>query len=139
MGVYPLWLAPWFESFLVAIPDPPDPVISAAAGILNCDGIGNSLGIRSGWHPGCSRYYGAAANGAARLALLFLEIGPVRFGLANVHRFFGLQKLPFNLTLTSVSFLPSKYREALAGLTYAVLERKGFVVLTGDAGTGKRR
>ncbi len=52
--------------------------------------------------------------------------------------FFGLQKLPFNLTPDpSFLFLPPKHREALAGLTYAVLERKGFVVLTGDAGTGK--
>ena len=52
--------------------------------------------------------------------------------------FFGLQKLPFNLTPDpAFLFLPAKHREALAGLTYAVLERKGFVVLTGDAGTGK--
>lgn len=52
--------------------------------------------------------------------------------------FFGLQKLPFNLTPDpEFLFLPAKHREALAGLTYAVLERKGFVVLTGDAGTGK--
>ena len=52
--------------------------------------------------------------------------------------FFGLQKLPFNLTPDpAFLFLPSKHREALAGLTYAILGRKGFVVLTGDAGTGK--
>lgn len=52
--------------------------------------------------------------------------------------FFGLQKLPFNLTPDpAFLFLPAKHREALAGLTYAVFERKGFVVLTGDAGTGK--
>jgi len=52
--------------------------------------------------------------------------------------FFGLQKLPFNLTPDpAFLFLPPKHREGLAGLTYAVLERKGFVVLTGDAGTGK--
>jgi general secretion pathway protein A len=52
--------------------------------------------------------------------------------------FFGLRKLPFNLTPDpSFLFLPLKHREALAGLTYAILERKGFVVLTGDAGTGK--
>ncbi len=52
--------------------------------------------------------------------------------------FFGLQKLPFNLTPDpAFLFLPSKHREALAGLTYAVLETKGFVVLTGDDGTGK--
>ena len=52
--------------------------------------------------------------------------------------FFGLRALPFNLTPDpAFLFLPSKHREALAGLTYAVLARKGFVVLTGDAGTGK--
>lgn len=52
--------------------------------------------------------------------------------------FFGLQKLPFNLTPDpAFLFLPPRHREALAGLTYAVMERKGFVVLTGDAGTGK--
>lgn len=52
--------------------------------------------------------------------------------------FFGLQKLPFNLTPDpAFLYLPPKHREALAGLTYAVLERKGFAVLTGDAGTGK--
>lgn len=52
--------------------------------------------------------------------------------------FFGLQRLPFNLTPDpAFLFLPLKHREALAGLTYAILERKGFVVLTGDAGTGK--
>lgn len=34
-------------------------------------------------------------------------------------------------------FLTPGYREALAGLTYAILDRKGLVVLIGDAGTGK--
>src|SRR5450432_2804125 len=52
--------------------------------------------------------------------------------------FFGLQKLPFDLTPDpEFVFLPPKHREALVGLTYAILQRKGFVVLTGDAGTGK--
>lgn len=52
--------------------------------------------------------------------------------------FFGLQKLPFNLTPDpEFLFLPPSHREALTGLTYGILERKGFVVLTGDAGTGK--
>jgi len=52
--------------------------------------------------------------------------------------FFGLEQLPFNLTPDpAFLYLPPKHREALAGLTYAILERKGFVVLTGDAGTGK--
>jgi general secretion pathway protein A len=52
--------------------------------------------------------------------------------------FFGLQKLPFNLTPDpAFLYLPPKHRQALAGLSYAILERKGFAVLTGDAGTGK--
>jgi general secretion pathway protein A len=33
--------------------------------------------------------------------------------------------------------LTTQHREALVGLAYAILDHKGFVVLTGDAGTGK--
>ena len=52
--------------------------------------------------------------------------------------FFGLQKLPFNLTPDpEFLYLSAKHREALTGLEYAIFNRKGFVVLTGDAGTGK--
>jgi general secretion pathway protein A len=54
------------------------------------------------------------------------------------HQFFGLSKDPFSMTPDpAFLFLTSAHREALAGLTYSVLSRKGFVVLTGDAGTGK--
>jgi general secretion pathway protein A len=62
-----------------------------------------------------------------------------QFGSDTMYQdLFGLQKLPFNLTPDpAFLFLPPKHREALAGLTYSILERKGFVVLTGDAGTGK--
>jgi general secretion pathway protein A len=53
-------------------------------------------------------------------------------------QFFGLERHPFNMTPDpGVLFLTAQHREALAGLTYAILGRKGFVVLTGDAGTGK--
>jgi general secretion pathway protein A len=52
--------------------------------------------------------------------------------------FFGLQKAPFNLTPDpEFLYLTAQHREALAGISYAILARKGFVVLTGDAGTGK--
>lgn len=37
----------------------------------------------------------------------------------------------------SFLFFTDKHREALAGLLFAVSSRKGFLVLTGDAGTGK--
>jgi general secretion pathway protein A len=54
------------------------------------------------------------------------------------NKFFGLDKNPFNMTPDpAFLFLTAQHREALAGLWYAVLEKKGFLVLTGDAGTGK--
>ena len=54
------------------------------------------------------------------------------------NQFFGLQRSPFNLTPDpTLLFMPPQHKEALAGLTYAILHRKGFVVLIGDAGTGK--
>ena len=52
--------------------------------------------------------------------------------------YFGLQKMPFCLTPDpEFLYLTVKHREALAGLAYAIMARRGFVVLTGDAGTGK--
>lgn len=51
---------------------------------------------------------------------------------------FGLEKKPFSLTPDpSFLFLTAKHREALAALLFAVTERKGFMVMTGEAGTGK--
>jgi general secretion pathway protein A len=52
--------------------------------------------------------------------------------------FFHLQKSPFGMTPDpSCLLMTDSHREALSGLMYAILKRKGFVVLTGDAGTGK--
>lgn len=54
------------------------------------------------------------------------------------NQFFGLHKDPFNLTPDpEFLYLTPQHKEALAGFTYSLLARKGFVVLTGDAGTGK--
>jgi general secretion pathway protein A len=54
------------------------------------------------------------------------------------YQFFGVSKNPFSMTPDpAFLFLTSQHREALAGLTYAILGQKGFLVLTGDAGTGK--
>ncbi len=51
---------------------------------------------------------------------------------------FGLTKEPFQATPDpGMLFLTGQHREALAGLAYAIAERKGFAVLTGPAGTGK--
>jgi len=54
------------------------------------------------------------------------------------HQRFGLARNPFNLTPDpSFLYMTPDHREALAGLLYGVMKRKGFLVLTGDAGTGK--
>src|SRR5207248_702424 len=52
--------------------------------------------------------------------------------------FFGLNSSPFNLS-PDPSFLyrSAQHEEALANLIYGVQSRKGFVVLTGEVGTGK--
>jgi general secretion pathway protein A len=51
---------------------------------------------------------------------------------------FGLEKNPFSLTPDPrFLFLTAKHREALAALLFGVTERKGFLVMTGEAGTGK--
>jgi general secretion pathway protein A len=52
--------------------------------------------------------------------------------------FYGLSKKPFNMTPDpAFLYLTAQHREALAGLSYAILERKGFLVLSGMAGSGK--
>src|SRR5437763_683399 len=52
--------------------------------------------------------------------------------------FFGFTQNPFNIS-PDPSFLyrSSQHEEALANLIYGVQSRKGFIVLTGEVGTGK--
>ena len=52
--------------------------------------------------------------------------------------YFGLHSTPFNLS-PDPSFLyrSGQHEEALASLIYGVQSRKGFIVLTGEVGTGK--
>jgi len=53
-------------------------------------------------------------------------------------KFFGLEKKPFNMTPDpAFLYLSAHHQEAVAGLAYAITSRKGFVALTGEAGTGK--
>ena len=52
--------------------------------------------------------------------------------------FFGFKESPFNLTPDPTFLYRSRqHEEALANLIYGVQSRKGFVVLTGEVGTGK--
>ena len=51
---------------------------------------------------------------------------------------FGLTREPFNVTPDpSFLYLSASHREALAQLVYGIRTRRGFVVLTGEVGTGK--
>lgn len=52
--------------------------------------------------------------------------------------FFGFRELPFNNTPDPRFFYSTRdHEEALASLIYAVKERKGYVLLTGEVGAGK--
>jgi len=52
--------------------------------------------------------------------------------------YYGLTEPPFNLTPNPrFLFYSAKHREALNHLLYGIRERKGFVQLTGEVGTGK--
>jgi general secretion pathway protein A len=53
-------------------------------------------------------------------------------------RFFGLRESPFNVNPDPrYLYLTRQIQEALAGLTYGIQNRKGFILLTGEVGTGK--
>ena len=53
-------------------------------------------------------------------------------------RHFGFDQAPFNITPDpSFLYLSSSHREGLAQLQYGIEARRGFIVLTGEVGTGK--
>lgn len=52
--------------------------------------------------------------------------------------FYGLNEKPFSLTPdTKFLYLSKNHQDALNHLVYGIREKEGFVVLTGDVGTGK--
>src|ERR1700693_4471922 len=53
-------------------------------------------------------------------------------------KFFGLRENPFNVNPDPRYLFPTRHtEEALAVLTYGIQSRKGFVMLSGEVGTGK--
>jgi general secretion pathway protein A len=53
-------------------------------------------------------------------------------------KFYGLTRNPFEISPDPYFFYPTpRHNEALASLTYGIHARKGFVVVTGEVGTGK--
>ena len=52
--------------------------------------------------------------------------------------YFGLRLAPFSVTPDPDLYYTNRvYQEALATLQYSIMERKGFIVITGEVGTGK--
>ena len=52
--------------------------------------------------------------------------------------FYGLREKPFNLTTDpKYLYLSDKHKEAFAHLLFGIKNRSGFVMLTGEIGTGK--
>jgi general secretion pathway protein A len=52
--------------------------------------------------------------------------------------YYGLKEKPFQITADpAFLWLGEKHQEALSTLKYGILENKGFVLLTGEVGTGK--
>ncbi|HYD49260.1 MAG TPA: AAA family ATPase [Terriglobales bacterium] len=52
--------------------------------------------------------------------------------------FYGMTERPFNVTPDpKFLYLNARYREAIASLHYGITQRKGFITLIGEAGTGK--
>jgi len=61
-----------------------------------------------------------------------------RFADVMYNAFFGFTQNPFNMSPDpSFLFRSLQHEEALANLIYGVQSRKGFIVLTGEVGTGK--
>lgn len=53
-------------------------------------------------------------------------------------QYYNLKEAPFNLTPNSRFFFEgNKHKEALSSLLYAINHRKGFIVITGEIGSGK--
>jgi len=54
------------------------------------------------------------------------------------NKYFGFREKPFNVTPDPRFYYSNPvYQEAYASLLYGIRERKGFIVLTGEVGTGK--
>ena len=53
-------------------------------------------------------------------------------------KFYGFKERPFNVTADpNFLFLSQRHKEAFSHLIYGIKERKGFLAITGEVGTGK--
>ena len=101
--------------------------IPAIVNVVGCASRQTETVVRVGDGSVCVRYHtgGFGIQLFARLTLMY-------------KRFYNLQRNPFDITPDPSFLFPTrKHNEALAALYYGVKRRKGFVVLTGEVGTGK--
>ena len=57
---------------------------------------------------------------------------------AMYHQYFGLNEAPFSIAVNPrYLFMSARHRDALAHLLYGVGAGGGFILLTGEVGTGK--
>lgn len=54
------------------------------------------------------------------------------------NKFYGFSEAPFNISPDpNFLYLTPDHREALSSMIYGIVERKGFITITGEVGTGK--
>ncbi|RPI69095.1 MAG: hypothetical protein EHM38_07895, partial [Geobacteraceae bacterium] len=69
---------------------------------------------------------------------IVLEPKPFQRGRSMYLSYYNLVKKPFDISPNpEFLWLGEKHREGLATLKYGILENKGFLMITGDVGTGK--
>jgi type II secretory pathway predicted ATPase ExeA len=78
------------------------------------------------------------AGPAARLREPLVGSSPRALPGNLYQEFFGLERMPFNNTPDTYFYFPTeKHQEALSRLLYAISEKKGFVMISGEIGSGK--
>src|SRR5215813_12442796 len=88
------------------------------------------------WTAGLCKFWTAIGFIEGILFAWFRAKKPMDGSLYQTH--FGLSQAPFNITPDpTFLYLTVSHREGLAQLSYGIRARKGFVVLTGEVGTGK--
>src|SRR5215467_4828884 len=95
-----------------------------------CGGSHNSPGSRP-WWPSCS-------SSVSLICSRTVTTGSSDGDASMYLTFYGLNEKPFTTAPDPrFLYLNAGYREALAHLVYGVQENTGFLVLTGEVGTGK--
>jgi general secretion pathway protein A len=78
-------------------------------------------------------------RGGARRSFLLDDVPELfSFGGAMYEAFYGLREKPFNLTPDPrFLYLSEKHKEAFAHLLFGIKNRSGFIMVSGEIGTGK--